>query len=639
MNRKSLWIFLLALGATYVSGCGGSNRLVLVSISQAPPGILVPNATASITATVTGDSSNAGVTWSCTAATAGSACGSFNPMTTPSGTATMYTAPGTAVGSVTITATSVTNSAAFATANVNISTSGGLAGNYAFYVGGLDFNSLYSLAGSVTIAADGTLTGEQDYNDGSGITSPEPGGDMITSGSLSFDPSSGLGTLILITNNKNVGTNGTETLALNFANNDHALIIEADGSATSSGSFDLQTLPSTPAGGFSFVLSGVDSGGNTTFFGGVFNVAGTSVTSGIFDENSAAHSHPSLNNSFTGTLSAADSFGRGTFTQTGIANTIVYYIVGPEALRLIDVDSNSTSVGSAFGQGASAGTFTNAAIANSVFSIQSNFAGNLYTAVGQIVPSAGSFSGVADVNEDLVVFADAQPISDGTFSVGINGYGSLTIPSGQLGDVSALGIYATDPTLNLNDPNNTASPGAGNTFASALVVDLDTNLIGSGVLVPQTDNATASFAGNYALGFQDFVDDGVLVSGELDFVGNATATATAPALLTGNGVMSDPFYLLLGALFSEPGTFTSPIMPDTTNLGRYEISPFSVSVQTVTTPIPYLAIVYQASGGQLFWMEDGADGQASVFGGQLQQQVLPLGADAKKAAAAKTGKP
>mgnify|MGYP001408566742 CR=1 FL=1 len=640
MNRKSLWIFLLAVGMTYVTGCGSNNNAILVSISQAPPGILVPGSSAvSVTATVTGDSKNAGVTWSCTPGNSATTCGSFNPMTTPSGTATMYLPPPTAVGPVVITATSVTSNSAFANANVNISTSGGLAGNYAFYVGGLDFNSLYSLAGSVTIAADGTLTGEQDYNDGSGITSPEPGGDMITGGSLSFDPTSGLGTLILITNNKNVGANGTETLALNFANNNHALIIEADGSATSSGSFDLQTLPSTPAGGFSFVLSGVDSGGNTTFFGGVFNVAGTSVTSGIFDENSAAHSHASLNNSFTGTLSAADGFGRGTFTQTGIANTIVYYIVGPEALRLIDVDSNSTSVGSAFGQGASAGTFTNAAIGNSVFSVQSNFAGTLYTALGQIVPFGGNFNGVADVNEDLVGFADAQQITDGTFSVGTNGYGSLTIPSGQLGDVSALGIYATDPTLNLNDPNNTASPGAGNTFASALVVDLDANVIGSGVLVPQTDNATASFAGNYALGFQDFVDDGVSTSGELDFVGNATATATAPTLLTGNGVMSDPFDLLGGASFSEPGTFTSPIIPDAANLGRYEISPFSVTVQTVTTPIPYLAVVYQASGGQLFWMEDGADGQASVFGGQLQQQALPLGADAKRAAAAKAAKP
>src|SRR3984957_18120797 len=382
MNRKSLWILLLALGATYVSRGGGSNNNnILVSISQTPPGILVPGGPAvPVTATVTGDSKNAGVTWSCTATTPGAACGSFNPMTTPSGTATMYQPPASPAN-VTITATSVKNTAAFATANVNISTSGGLAGNYAFYVSGLDFNSVYSLAGSVTIAADGTLTGEQDYNDGSGITSPEPGGDMITGGSLSFDPTSGLGTLTLITNNKNVGTNGTETLALNFVNNNHALIIQADGSATSSGSFDLQTLPSTPAGGFSFVLSGVDSGGNTTFFGGVFNVAGTSVTSGIFDENSAAHSHPSLNNSFTGTLSAADAFGRGTFTQTGIATTIAYYIVGPEALRLIDVDSNSTSVGSAFGQGASAGTFTNAAIGNSVFSVQSNFAGTLYTAL------------------------------------------------------------------------------------------------------------------------------------------------------------------------------------------------------------------------------------------------------------------
>src|ERR1700732_954294 len=253
MNRKPLWIFLLAVGMTYVTGCGSNNNAILVSISQAPPGILVPGGPAvPVTATVTGDSKNAVVTWSCTPP---GSCGSFNPMTTPSGTATMYQPPASPAN-VTITATSVTNTAAFANVNVNISTSGGLAGNYAFYVSGLAFTSVYSLAGGVTIAADGTLTGEQDYNDGSGITSPEPGGDMITGGSLSFDPTSGLGTLTLITNNKNVGTNGTETLALNFVNNNHALIIQADGSATSSGSFDLQTLPSTPAGGFAFAVSG-----------------------------------------------------------------------------------------------------------------------------------------------------------------------------------------------------------------------------------------------------------------------------------------------------------------------------------------------------------------------------------------------
>ncbi len=89
--------------------------------------------------------------------------------------------------------------------------------------------------------------------------------------------------------------------------------------------------------------------------------------------------------------------------------------------------------------------------------------------------------------------------------------------------------------------------------------------------------------------------------------------------------MSDPFDLLGGASFSLSGSFTSPIVPDVVNLGRYEISPFSVTVDSVTTPIPYLAVAYQASGGQLFWLEDGADNQGSVFNGQIQQQSFPLG--------------
>ena len=97
---------------------------------------------------------------------------------------------------------------------------------------------------------------------------------------------------------------------------------------------------------------------------------------------------------------------------------------------------------------------------------------------------------------------------------------------------------------------------------------------------------------------------------------------------------SDPFDLLGGATFSLSASFTSPIVPDAANLGRYTISPFSVTVDSVTTPIPYLGIVYQASGGQLFLMEDGADQQGSVFNGQIQQQQsLPLGGEAKKAAA------
>jgi hypothetical protein len=642
MNRVSLWIILIALGLT--AGCSSSNNNILVSISQAPPGILAPGAPAvSVTATVTGDSAHAGVTWSCTPV---NACGSFTPAATASGTPTMYLAPGSPA-SVVITATSVTNTAAFANANVNISTSGGISGNFSFYLSGFDGNNnngIYSLAGAVMINADGTLTGEQDYNDAGGITSPDL---PISSGSLSFNPTTGLGTLTLVTNNTHLGANGTETLELNFANNNHALIIQADGSATSSGSFDLQTLPSTPAGGFSFALSGAGNNGDTIFFGGVFTVSGNSVTDGMYDKNDNGNVTPTPSippasgTSFTGTLSSpiADSFGRGTLTGTGIANTIAYYVVGPEAIRLIDVDSSNTLVGSAFGQGASAGNFTTSSIGNSVFSIQSNFAIDAipYGAVGQIAPLGGSFSnGVADLNVAGITSSDQQTIS-GTYAIDSNGRGSLTIASALGATVENLGIYLVDPTLNLNDPNNTTSPGAGSTVSAALIVDLDTDVAGSGVLVQQTDTALASFAGNYALGLQDLLpNEGV----EFDFVGNATATAataTTSGTLSGSGVISDPGELFSATQTVDTETIANPstIIPDLANPGRYVLDPLTVTGAAI---INYEAIVYQASGGQLFWLEDAGDtfnGQTngSVFSGQIQQQTLPLGAAAKKAAA------
>jgi hypothetical protein len=617
MNRKSLWIILLALGVTYVAGCGSSSNNngnnILVSFSQVPAGILAPAATAQVTATVISDPKNAGVTWSCTPV---GSCGSFNPTTTPSGTATTYTAPGT--GSVAIIATSVTNTAQFASVNVNISNSAGIAGNYAFYLSGFDGSNIYSVAGAVAIAANGSLTGEQDYNDASGFTFTDV---PVTSGSLFVNPATGQGSLTLITGNANLGISGTETLALNLVNSNHALIIQADGSATSSGSFDLQTLPSTPNGGFSFVLSGAGNTGNSDFFGGVFTVAGSNVSNGMFDENQAGN--VSFGQTFnTATLSSADALGRGTLTGTGIATTIVYYIVGPEVMRLMQVDSSRTLVGSAFGQGASTGNFNNSSVGDSVFSVQSNFAGNIYAAVGQIVPVGGNFSGVADVNEEEVGFADAQIIS-GTYSIASNGYGSLTITSGTLGDVSVLGIYATDPTLNLNDPNNTASGGGG-----AAVVDLDGNVAGSGVLVPQTDITTASFDGPYALGFQDFVNNGA-TSGQFDFVGNATATASS---LSGSGVVSDPGEILAPQTVDPGTTFTSTTTPDSANPGRYLLDPFTMIVGDGAATLNFQAVIYQASGEQLFWLENGADDNASVFGGQIQQQTLPLPLAVKAAA-------
>jgi hypothetical protein len=561
--------------------------------------------------------------------------------------ATTYTAP-TTIGPVVITATSEKKASATASANVTIQVNNGITGNFAFYASGLNGESvgagspaslkgIYSVAGAVLILADGTLTGEQDYNDGTGITSPA-GGDMITSGNLSID-ASGFGTMTLVTNNPAVGVSGTETFTVNFVDNDHALVIESDGVNTSSGSMDLQTLPSTLVSNFSFALGGIGSlaPGEDNFNGGVFTLTGTAIA-GTYDTNNGDLSAAVTGQSFTGTLVAADTFGRGTITtnSTFIGTNLAYYVIGSEAIRIIDVDTTDTAVGSAFGQapGTGTGAFTDASLLTSVFLDQGTYAGFAdYDAIGQIVPNgSGTFTGIADVNETAAsgntpYFLDAAAIT-GTYTIATNGYGSLTITGGALIDVTQLGVYMVDPAINVNDPNNASGAGG------ALVVDLSLNVAGTGVLVPQTSTTNSDFAGNYVVGLQDlFPGSGSplpIRTGEVDFVGNAAATTT----LAGGGTISDPFGTL-GLNPSASVTFSAPITPDPVNtgIGRYTISPFTVSNGAATpVTIPYDANVYQASGGQLFWIEDGADGLNSVFGGQLQQQGTIGVASAKQKA-------
>ena len=640
MNRKTLWMIVLVfLSVTYISGCGSSSH-VTVTISTPPPATLAPNGTAQIVATVTG--TGTGVNWSCTPV---GACGSFSPASTSSGMATTYTAPAT-VGPVVITATSVKKATVSASANVTIQVNNGITGNFAFYASGLDgtantpppssLTGIYSIAGAVSILADGTLTGEQDFNDGSGLTSPV-GGDMITSGNLSID-ANGFGTMTLVTNNPSLGVSGTETFTVNFVNNDHALIIESDGLNTSSGSMDLQTLPSTLVSNFSFALGGIGNviPGEGNFNGGVFTLTGTAIA-GTYDTNDGGLPGAVTAQPFSGTLVAADTFGRGTITtnSTFIGTNLAYYVIGPEAIRIIDVDNTDTAVGSAFGQapGTSTPAFTDASLPTSVFLDQGTYAGFTdYDAVGQIVPNgSGTFTGVADVNETAAsgntpYFLDAAAIG-GTYTIAGNGYGSLTITGGLI-DVTQLGVYMVDPAINVQDPNNSSGGGG------ALVVDLSLNVAGTGALVPQTSTTNSDFAGNYVVGLQDlFPGSGTplpLKTGEVDFVGNAAVTTS----LTGSGTLSDPFGTL-GLNPSATVSFAAPITPDPVNtgIGRYTISPFSVSNGAATpVTIPYSANVYQASGGQLFWIEDGEDGLNSVFGGQLQQQGTIGVAAAKKKA-------
>ena len=80
---------------------------------------------------------------------------------------------------------------------------------------------------------------------------------------MTVNPTTGTGTLVLnvSASNPSVGVNGIETFAVQFINASHALITQFDGSATSSGSLDLQTATSGAGGNFAFTLSGLDTTG------------------------------------------------------------------------------------------------------------------------------------------------------------------------------------------------------------------------------------------------------------------------------------------------------------------------------------------------------------------------------------------
>lgn len=489
---------------------------------------------------------------------------------------------------------------------------------YVFYVTGIEpINPLelgpnyYAIAGAVTVDANGNiLGGEQDYNDANGVTA----NDQITPATtaLTVDPTTGLGTLLITTADVNVGALGVETFAVQFVNSSHAIIDQFDFTATSSGSLDLQTSTSA-SGNYAFTLSGVDSSYAPIGVGGVVSIA-SGVINGTFDVNDDGDV-ATVQTLSTGTVSTPDSFGRGTIADTEIAGTLAFYVVGPEAIRIIDIDLTDSGVGSAFGQGTNGSAASDASLGSSVFGIESNsFGEELYAATGQFATDGdGTVTGGVGDDDEEGSTAIAASIA-GNYTIAASGYGSLTLTT-PLQDVSALGIYLTDPALNLNDPNNLTGGGG------ALVVDLDDGLAGgTGLLIPQTDTATADFNGNYAFGAQDFNP-----GGEFDYAGQGPVAALT---LNGSGDLNDVFGAFETGLPDSGILFSGTATPDGDNLGRYTI-PLSINLG-VTLDVA----IYQASAGQLFWLDEDDD---SLSLGPVAQQGSLTGIPGSTIAA-KSGK-
>jgi hypothetical protein len=557
------------------------------------------NRTTTIAATVTNDGSNSGVDWSCAPA---NSCGTFTPAHTASGGTTVYQAPASS-GNVTITAASTKKPTATASATVTINPIGStanLTGTYTFFANGWDFNgNATSVAGTIVLSGTGNVTGgEQDFFNAATPTiimaDPIPAGGTINLGS------DGRGTITITPINLNI----TETFSVVLVNNKHLLITEFDGNATSAGAMDFQTAPaSVPTGGNAFSL--LDTW-DIVAFGGVITSNGTMVTDAEADADDAGSQ--SFDFTFSGdSITAPDAQGRGTISLDGLL--FAYYVVGPEAFRLIEIDGASGGflmTGSMFGQGTAAGTY-------SAVSLQGRFAFGqagetsvgigFYGAAGQFTTDGASAftSGVADVNAGDGAPVLAGDLTAGSFyAVASNGYGYITLPGTTTDGLANFGIYMVDPNLNIADPNSSTGGGG------ALMTDLDVNSLGTGIVVRQATGAT--FAGNYA-----FNEDGAYQTSTLfgffDILGQVFSDGSSS--VAGFADYNDVNNTGQSANSKLTGTFAA----DAAHPGR---ATAQVTLSVAATPKQLT--IYQASNALLLHVDTGSSTFGIVGVGVLEKQ-------------------
>jgi hypothetical protein len=475
---------------------------ISVAFNPAAPTSLVVSTTASLTAVVTNDSSNAGVKWTVTCGS--SACGSFSATSTASGTATTYTAPSTipSPATVTVTATSVTDTTKTATATITITPIVLANGTYVYHVSGEDSTGHYFIAGAFTVQNGVIAGGEQDFTDRSfgypqNILAPATSKLSIVGNNIQ---------IVLDTGNTNIGVGGLETLRGTRVSSSRYLISEFDTFAAASGSLDLQTGTAAPSGAYVFSIGGMDGqqDGFALAIGGVLNISGTTIsnTGSVFDINLGGNVGQGLLFS-SGSVTAPDSFGRLTFSLTPSTTSVgafvlTGYIVGPNRIQLVESQMDTLNAdlgGTALAQTTPSGGFTanTAGVGGATYVFSgtgSDIHGNQQIAGTFTLNADGTLSGTIALND--VAYFGTISITTGTYTVD---------PTGRVTLINIL------PSLLVGTVNTPAVPfgfqlyldGNGN----AMELGVDTNDLTAGVAYLQTA-PTAQLSGSYAVSGQGF---------------------------------------------------------------------------------------------------------------------------------------
>jgi hypothetical protein len=546
---RPLFAVVLVTALSFTA-CGSSSPSSLDIYIINAPSILTVNQSVSLTAGVRGDSVST-IDWTCSAT--GEGGGTFGPAQTASGGPTVFTAAGT-TGTVTITATATADSSVKAVATIVVVPAGSndlFNGRYVFLVQGVDSDGRFCIGGTLIADGNGNITGgEQDYSGASLLSGPDP-----VTGSYSIGPD-GRGSVTLLVAGTGVPNFGVETFSMAVTSASHALITQFDGTATSDGSFDLQSAsaidPAAIGGAYAFIAQGHEyANGFPISYGGVLKMSALSgtVDGGTYFSNGGGIS---WSGEITGSVTAPDTFGRGTIAfDWGLG--FAYYAVQGQVLRLVGQNSPKwTTGGSMFGQGEAGedATFSNASLTGDYvfFEAGDTIAGTMGLAGQFSADGAGRVvSGVVDVNDaGTLTFSSIADLA--TYAIDGTGAGSLILPAtvDTAGNISHLVVFAVDPSINVLDPN---SPNLG---GAALVMEFEAHACATGYIVPRSSGA---FGGSFALGLRLFNS-----AGNINWLGQ---TVAAGGGLTGTGDINDKGAASPGVTLS--GTYSA----DAANEGRW----------------------------------------------------------------------
>lgn len=626
--RQQIIVLFSMAAILFLEACSGSTfdvhnpgpppgQNVSIAFASPPPTGISINATASLTATVSNDPSDAGVDWALTCPNQGTfSCGSLSVEHSASGQPITFTPPAAFAGnsdSVNIVAYATADHSANVLAPITVTAFGSvLQGTYVFQVKGGDstFSSdyPYQLTGEIYLDGNGNITtptgrnsaGQQTVNTfdvNSNLTSTTT---QITGGSY-FVGTDGRGMLVLDTTDQSSDVI-EEDFSLVVVSSSQVSIAQLAGTLTNSqgsvslvqsgtGTLELQdpaaagTLPSF---GFAFAAIGTDAFSTPIAYGGIVNIDSPGSISGkgtLTDQGyNGVFSSCSSSNAFAGSsVASAGTPGVVTFnlatTCSGFSPTqLTGYVVDATRIQLIETDGSFFTAGLAVGQGSATGTFSSFS-GNYIFDVLgidlSSFLPSSLTSVDVVSADAGG--NLTTGYTDTAFFSDTNgnPALISSQLTGIYQLDNKGVGRVHLRFVPAP-VSFFDPSIVLYLTAPAGTPGAPAMVLYAAAANQRYPALGVGVAYPQAQPAQSlSFGNGEQYSFLLTQQNGSASSG----TGQMTATSSPAGGGTLSGLLDESSGAFPVAPLSITGAFACPqgasSCPDP--FGRYSTGDLTVA--------------------------------------------------------------